>query len=48
MESIMNNQEAFDEHAAKPYIRAFLDKVDEHCSEPPDIKFLKKIELEVD
>ena len=38
------NQEAFEEHAAKPYIRAFLDKADEYCSEPPDIKFLEKIE----
>jgi quinol monooxygenase YgiN len=38
------NQEAFEIHAAKPYIRAFLDKVDEYCSEPADIKFLEKIE----
>ena len=38
------NQEAFEEHAAKSYIRGFLDRTDELCSEPPDIKFLEKIE----
>jgi len=38
------NQAAFEKHAAKPYVRAFLDKADEYCAEPPDIKFLERIE----
>jgi quinol monooxygenase YgiN len=38
------NQAAFEEHAAKPYVRAFLDKADEFCAESPDIKFLERID----
>jgi quinol monooxygenase YgiN len=38
------NQAAFEEHAAKPYVRAFLYKADELCAEPRDIKFLERIE----
>jgi len=38
------SEEAFKIHAEAPYIRGFLDRTDELLAEPPDIRFLEKIQ----
>ena len=37
------DQAAFDAHVATSYVQGFLNRTDELCAEPPDIKFLEKI-----
>jgi quinol monooxygenase YgiN len=37
------DQSAFDAHAGKPYIKAFLGKTDELMAEPYEIVFLEKL-----
>ena len=38
------SEEAFKIHAEDHYIKGFLDRTDELLAEPPDIRFLEKIQ----